>query len=185
MKLSTCCIDRYSSNNAYSIGVCYRELTDTHITYRSTCNRTIHSGIWSPLNTGFREPVKVIIVKYTCSQVWISRDINPCESIAEYTRETKSVYCSQMPLHLMWLDCYPLKRQCSHFDEIFIIGCTESCHFDNFRCGQWWRFRQNEDISVSVSVMVLNNLSHAEWNIFVILKGLPQQPATFQNHGAI
>ena len=43
-----------------------------------------------------------------------------------------------------------LKRKCSHFDEIFITGCTESCHFDNFRCSQWWRFRQNEDISVSV-----------------------------------
>ena len=37
------------------------------------------------------------------------------------------------------------------FDEILITDCTESCHFDNFRCSQWWRFRQNDDISVSVS----------------------------------
>ena len=26
-----------------------------------------------------------------------------------------------------------LKRKC-HFDEIFITDCTESCHFENFRC---------------------------------------------------
>ena len=43
-----------------------------------------------------------------------------------------------------------LKRKCCHFDEILITDCTESCHFDNFRCSQWWKFRQNDDISVSV-----------------------------------
>ena len=42
-----------------------------------------------------------------------------------------------------------LKLECRHFDEIFIIGCIESCHFDNFRCNQWWKFRQNDDIRVS------------------------------------
>ena len=39
---------------------------------------------------------------------------------------------------------------CHHFDEIFIAGCTESCHFDNFRCSQWLKFRQNDNIPVSV-----------------------------------
>ena len=43
-----------------------------------------------------------------------------------------------------------LKRKCHHFDEIFVTGCTESCHFDNFRCSQWWKFHQNDDIFVSV-----------------------------------
>ena len=43
-----------------------------------------------------------------------------------------------------------LKRKCCHFDEILFTDCTESCHFDNFRCSQWWKFRQNDDISVSV-----------------------------------
>ena len=42
------------------------------------------------------------------------------------------------------------KRKCRHFDEIFITGCTGSCHFDNFQCSQWWKFHQNEDISISV-----------------------------------
>ena len=47
-----------------------------------------------------------------------------------------------------------LKRKCLHFDEIFITGCTESCQNDNFQCSQWWKFRQNDDISVSVCVML-------------------------------
>ena len=42
------------------------------------------------------------------------------------------------------------ERKCRHFDEILITGCTGSCHFDNFQCSQWWKFHQNEDISVSV-----------------------------------
>ena len=45
---------------------------------------------------------------------------------------------------------HTLKRKCRHFDEILITGCTGSCHFDNFQCSQWWKFHQNEDISVSV-----------------------------------
>ena len=45
-----------------------------------------------------------------------------------------------------------LKRKCRHFDEILITGCTGSCHFDNFQCSQWWKFHQNEDISVSVDI---------------------------------
>ena len=28
-------------------------------------------------------------------------------------------------------------RKCCHFDEIFITGCTGSCHFDNIQCKQW------------------------------------------------
>ena len=51
-------------------------------------------------------------------------------------------------LQLQW----PLKRKCHHFDEIFVTGCTESCHFDNFRCSQWWKFHQNDDIFVSVGI---------------------------------
>ena len=51
-----------------------------------------------------------------------------------------------------WRRCgHPLKRKCCHFDDILITDCTESCHFDNFRCSQWLKFRQNDDISVSVS----------------------------------
>ena len=48
-----------------------------------------------------------------------------------------------------------LKRKCRHFDEILITGCTGSCHFDNFQCSQWWKFHQNEDISVSVDVRLV------------------------------
>ena len=34
-----------------------------------------------------------------------------------------------------------LKRKCCYFDEMFIIGCTGSCHFENAQCNQsrkWW-----------------------------------------------
>ena len=48
------------------------------------------------------------------------------------------------------VSAFTLKRKCRHFDEILIIGCTGSCHFDNFQCSQWWKFHQNEDISASV-----------------------------------
>ena len=51
------------------------------------------------------------------------------------------------------------ETQMLSFDEIFITGCTESCHFDNFQCSQWWRFRQNDDIFVSVK------LGSLLWNI--------------------
>ena len=37
-----------------------------------------------------------------------------------------------------------LKQKC-HFDEIFIIDCTEKCQNDNFCCSQWWKFHQNDN----------------------------------------
>ena len=51
-----------------------------------------------------------------------------------------------------------LKRKCLHFDEIFITGCTGSCQNDNFQCSQWLKFRQNDDIFVSVFAV--------KWNAF-------------------
>ena len=44
---------------------------------------------------------------------------------------------------------YILKRKCCHFGAIRITDFTGSCHFDNFHCSPWWKFRQNEDIAVS------------------------------------
>ena len=58
--------------------------------------------------------------------------------------------------------CYrePLKQKCRHFDEIFITGCTESCQNDNFRCSQWLKFHQNDNISVSVTVKQSRSYRH-------------------------
>ena len=42
-----------------------------------------------------------------------------------------------------------LMRRCRTF-KIFTTGCTGSCQHDNFHYRQWWQFRQNGDISVSV-----------------------------------
>ena len=49
------------------------------------------------------------------------------------------------------------KRKCCHLDEIFITGCTESCQNDNFRCSQRWKFRQNDDITISVCIHELTS----------------------------
>ena len=56
-----------------------------------------------------------------------------------------------MCMYMCVISTVTLKRKCRHFDEILITGCTGSCHFDNFQCSQWWKFHQNEDISVSVN----------------------------------
>ena len=45
-----------------------------------------------------------------------------------------------------------LKWSNHHFDEIFITGCARSCQNDNFWCSQWWKFHQNDHISVSMRV---------------------------------
>ena len=50
-------------------------------------------------------------------------------------------------------------RKC-YFDEIFLSGCTGSCHFDNFQCSQWWRFHQNDNIFVTV---VFAQFSRNNW----------------------
>ena len=61
-----------------------------------------------------------------------------------------------------------LKRKCLHFDEIFITGCTESCQNDNFQCSQWWKFRQNDDIFVSV---YCNSHTNTPFPSYVIPRG--------------
>ena len=43
-----------------------------------------------------------------------------------------------------------LKRKC-HFEYLFITGSTRSCNFDNFRCSQWCKCCQNDNIFGSVS----------------------------------
>ena len=55
-------------------------------------------------------------------------------------------------IHCYSVNLQTLKQKCSHFDEIFVTDCTESCQNDNFRCSQWRKFHQNDDIYVSVNV---------------------------------
>ena len=73
--------------------------------------------------------------------------------------------CWKVMHHFWAAECagLPLKRKCCHFDEILITDCTESCHFDNFRCSQWWKFRQNDDISVSVSYTLVCKWRPGRW----------------------
>ena len=48
------------------------------------------------------------------------------------------------------LETYAMKTRYCSYDEFwtFVVLCFR-CHFDNFRCIQWWKFRQKDDISVS------------------------------------
>ena len=50
-----------------------------------------------------------------------------------------------------WKYQSPVKRKC-HFYEGFAVGCSESCHFDKFRCILWPQFRQSDDIPFSVII---------------------------------
>ena len=52
--------------------------------------------------------------------------------------------------HNLIMDLCHAWSACSHFDEIFINGCPGSCQNDNFQCSQWWKFRQNDIISVAL-----------------------------------
>ena len=44
---------------------------------------------------------------------------------------------------------HTLKWKHHHFDNIFIIGCIQSCNFENFQCSQWWKCH-NHNILISV-----------------------------------
>ena len=43
-----------------------------------------------------------------------------------------------------------LKQKCRHFDKIFVIGCTGSCQNDKFRWSQCRKFRQSDNIPLSM-----------------------------------
>ena len=88
---------------------------------------------------------------------WLESNTNTlllCDAGLTNTNQIKILYflvhiCMEFPLVCeVEILGHPtsLKRKCCHFDEILITDCTESCHFDNFRCSQWWKFRQNDDI---------------------------------------
>ena len=42
-------------------------------------------------------------------------------------------------------------RKCCRFGAVFVAGCSEVCHLDNFRCG--WRLGLRPDGDIFVSVM--------------------------------
>ena len=56
--------------------------------------------------------------------------------------------------------------------EIFITGCTRSCHFGNFQCSQWWTFHQNYEIFVLALVT-------SEWPVGFLYKTKGQQSGKY------
>ena len=69
---------------------------------------------------------------------------------------TRKVYRLGRKLYRLLLsyncgNTYPSLRRRCYFGGISVAGCTEGCHhFDTLRCGQWWRSRRGDYISVSL-----------------------------------
>ena len=60
---------------------------------------------------------------------------------------------------VQWCNISTLKSR--HIDEYFITGYTCSCHYENFRCGQWQNYRQ-DDMTVSVNnVLLFDKIQHS------------------------
>ena len=57
---------------------------------------------------------------------------------------------------------YTLKLKC-YFNNILIIGGIKSRHFDNFRCHQWWKFCQNDNISIQCKRVNLSLSPEPTW----------------------
>ena len=95
-----------------------------------------------------------IMVYIVCVIIFLKRNNlgNRLDLILLIEGYPQSIWVKAKPYNAIDHGQHTLKRKCCHFDEILITDCTESCHFDNFRCSQWWKFRQNDDISVSVQV---------------------------------
>ena len=117
------------------------------------------SSEWRPFDLGFnqlnlQEPVMYVYKTQICSA-------NCCSPSVACWCNGKSKAISRYNA---------LKQKCRHFDEIFITGCTESCQNDNFRCSQWLKFHQNDNISVSVwSLQRCNVFLDLEYQWFWIL----------------
>ena len=80
--------------------------------------------------------------------------------------------CSKNYIHglfYMILPAIPLKWKCHHFEEIFITGCTWSCHFDNFRRSQWWKFHQTDTISISMTDIMITSWNENTFQISGLL----------------
>ena len=89
-----------------------------------------------------------------------------------WLRQSQDYLVSSIVIRGMW---HTLKRKCCNFDEIFITGCTESCHFDNFQCSQWWKFRQNYNIFVLADgyyQSIANNKKHYKMLTVCIIIGM-------------
>ena len=54
-----------------------------------------------------------------------------------------------------------LKWEC-YFDGIFITACTWVGQNDNLQRNQWWKFRENNDVTDHIMVWYKQTLSQAE-----------------------
>ena len=119
---------------------CTQALSNMHQTccLRMSCHRPLQMGIVY-VNTDLQAPYIPRIMQGLHFLVWCCDEM--VFRLTQIFRVTLGRICQESSL----------KWKCCHFDEIFITGCTGSCHFDNFQCSQWRKkYHENDDIRISV-----------------------------------
>ena len=54
----------------------------------------------------------------------------------------------------------------THDERLTTVGaCTESCQFDNFQCSHWWKYCQNYNIFVSVTMWLQRHMARKCWRL--------------------
>ena len=76
-------------------------------------------------------------------------------------QETRGCICNQVQTSLRLL-YYSQKWKCSHFGEVFVVGCTVVCHFDSLWCSHWWWVHQVWLSEVKLSEWVIKFNGHFE-----------------------
>ena len=135
----------------------------THLYWRQVDNQTVAAfTLYKKIQSYFQclRRNRRYWVNMARVPIWISNTHSTWYTIARLISPSKHTRSAVTKLYLSFddsfcvrvFDGYSLKRKSLHFDEMFITGCTGSCQNDNFQCSQWWKFRQNDDIFVSVLV---------------------------------
>ena len=64
-------------------------------------------------------------------------------------------FVKQVILGCLFTWQWSLKRKYRHFGENFVPGYMRNCNFDNFQVSQWCKFHRKDNISVSVSFIIV------------------------------
>ena len=125
--------------------------------------RGIH---WSTVNSPHKGPMVrtlTILLLLVCTS-GLTNTPDSCYLFFQFTKESQIFFDDvvkrgfETPLRLCDVigmlahkaEAMILKRKYLHFDKIVIDGSIGRCQNENFQCSRWWKFRQNDDILVSV-----------------------------------
>ena len=102
-----------------------------------------HNG---PMNLAIRD-VYIILTQYMCWYAIACSYICMNDYNGQHMATLAALTgCGEMV-------CWYIETKMSSFDEILFNGYTGSYYFDNFQSSQWYKYHQNEDISVSMCIV--------------------------------